>query len=99
MDFGLLNTTTEGIFPYTINEITEEEYKLALQEIAVINLKKSGGKSSSDYDEIAEYAKYDCEEIKKEFELMDPDIIICGFTFYVLKDIVFKNEIEEVGAA
>lgn len=95
--FGLLNTTTEGIFPYTINEITEEEYKLALQEIAVINLKKSGGKSSSNYDEIAEYAKYDCEEIKKEFELIDPDIVICGFTFNVLRNIVFKNEIEEVG--
>ena len=92
--YGILNTTCEKICPYSVNEISEEEYKQVLQEIAVINLKKSGGKSSSDYAEIAAYAKHDCEEIKKEFELIDADVIICGFTLDALNKMVFKNEIK-----
>ena len=61
-------------------------YKECFSQIAVLNLKKSGGNSESVYEEIASYAEADREEIIKEFELIDADIIVCGYTFGILMD-------------
>ena len=52
-----------------------------LRRIAVMNLKKSGGQSKSDYGEISAYANADAQEIIREIELIDPDIVVCGATF------------------
>ena len=52
-----------------------------IQNIAVINIKKSEGVSESDYQDILSYAYDDCVLIRKEIELVDPDIIICGATY------------------
>ena len=64
--------------------------------IAVVNLKKSGGKSSSDYGEIEAYALADKEEIKKQLRLIAPDTILCGSTFRALNH-VFDNKIRPEG--
>ncbi len=85
--FGIQNTTITTLQPYMDN--IGEAHSESLDQIAVMNLKKSGGESTSDYDDIRKYAEYDKHELKKEFELIDPDIIICGSTFKTLGECVF----------
>ena len=56
----------------------------ALSKIAVINIKKSDGASSSDlYGDIVNYLTDDKELLQKQIELIHPDILICGRTFDV----------------
>ncbi len=88
--YGIRNTTSSKIQRYE-PVLSEYEYNTAIDQIAVINLKKSNGKSQSDYNEIIKYADYDREEIKKEFRLIDADIIICGSTFKILYETVFEQ--------
>lgn len=90
--YGIQNTNESKIQRYK-PALSEEDFRGAVDQIAVLNLKKSNGKSHSDADEIAEYAAYDREEIKKELELIDADIIICGYTFHILCDKVFQKNI------
>ena len=56
-----------------------------LKQIAVINVKKSGGKPSSDMDSIYAYAAFDKSQFIEQPELCDPTIIICGYTAYALE--------------
>ncbi|GFI57458.1 hypothetical protein IMSAG025_00898 [Muribaculaceae bacterium] len=67
--YGIQNTTESGIAKYSPG-IYEHHTEL-FNHIAVVNLKKSGGKSSSDYGEIEAYALADKEEIKKQLRLID----------------------------
>ena len=89
--YGILNTTRESIPRYSPENISfnksENEPNEWLRQIAVVNIKKSGGRSSSDYGEIHAYAKHDKEEIIREIELLDPDIIVCGGTAAALNEI------------
>ena len=64
--YGIQNTSENSIQRYIPN-LTDTMHAECLDQIAVINLKKSGGTSSSDYGEIDAYAKLDREELKKEF--------------------------------
>lgn len=81
--YGIFNTTTDKIPPYdeACNHMD------ILKSIAVLNIKKSAGKESSNGDEIREYALFDREEIKEEIRLINPDIIVCGGTFSVFDEI------------
>lgn len=80
--YGIQNTTEERIAKYSM-DIYEAHTEL-FNHIAVVNLKKSDGKSSSDYGEIEAYALADKEEIKKQLRIIAPDIILCGSTFGAL---------------
>lgn len=89
---GMLSTTKTSL-PEFIKDDTEtsrynNEY---LKKTAVINIKKSGGKSSSDYDEIGSYALFDKDRLKKQLELCDPTIIVCGYTSSYLETILDKE--------
>lgn len=86
--YGIQNTSTDHMERY-VPELSPETHGECLEQIAVLNLKKSGGESGSDYDEINAYAKYDCEEIKREFSLINADIVVCGATFGTLLETVF----------
>ncbi len=90
--YGIQNTDESKIQRYK-SVLSEDEFRTSIDQIAVLNLKKSGGKSQSDSTEIAEYAAFDCNEIKKELELIDADIIICGYTFQILCENVFQKTI------
>ncbi len=65
----------------------DEEFKadsglnLAFHSCAVINLKKSSGKSSSDVDDLAKYVEGDWELLWAQIESINPDLIICGATY------------------
>lgn len=55
-----------------------------LSKIAVVNIKKSEGLPQSDLNgDIAKYISDDKELLKKQIELICPDILVCGRTFDV----------------
>lgn len=63
-----------------------------IQEIALVNIKKSNGVSLSNDADILEYAHLDCDLIRKELDIIDPDIIICGATYdYCIKENIFDD--------
>ena len=72
--YGIQNTTESKTAKYS-PDIYEHHTEL-FNHIAVVNLKKSGGKSSSDYGEIEAYALADKEEIKKQLRLIVQIIIL-----------------------
>ena len=51
-----------------------------LNQIAVMNIKKSSGEKTSNEENLNLYAEYDAEEIYNQLVLCDPNIIICGYT-------------------
>lgn len=84
--YGINNSSAVEIAPYqALSEKVANEY---LRRVAVMNIKKSGGEHSSIYEEISAYASADSEEIIREIELIDPDIIICGSTFSDINNIL-----------
>ena len=91
---GIQNTDSLIIQRYK-PELSENEHNDALEQIAVMNLKKSHGSSRSYYDDIRGYALYDRNELQKEFELIDADVIICGNVFGILCEVLFGNRIRE----
>lgn len=60
---------------------------------AVINVKKSDGKTQSDRDNLQDYIENDSKYLKKQIELISPEIIICGNVPNLLKSI-WNNPIE-----
>lgn len=66
--YEIQNTNTDRIAKYS-PDIYEHNTEL-FNSIAVVNLKNSGGKPSSNYGEIEAYALADKEEIKKQLEII-----------------------------
>lgn len=89
--YGIQNTDAKVIARY-VPRIDGKLRNECFEQIAVLNLKKSNGVSQSVTEEIAAYAKSDREEIIRELQLIDPDIVICGSTFKILYSAVFGNE-------
>jgi hypothetical protein len=83
--YGIQNTDERSIAKYS-PDIFKDHPDLFYQ-IAVVNLKKSGGKSHSVSEEIAAYALADQAEIRKQLALIGLDIIVCGATFGPLNQI------------
>ncbi len=76
--YGIIETTSSEIAPY--KKLDESQANFYLKQIAVMNIKKSGGKSNSEDKDLMQYAEMDAYEILKEIELINPDIIICCYT-------------------
>ena len=63
-----------------------------LDDIAILDVKKwNENKSRSSWVGINKYAKSDHEFIEKQIELINPDVIVCGGTFYSLKNYIYKD--------
>lgn len=95
--YGILNTDINKIATFPEDkDFTQNVANGYLRRIAVLNLKKSNGKSESKDDEIAAYGINDKDFIKKEIELIDPDVIICGgsVTINTLDEIYDKSIIK-----
>lgn len=56
-----------------------------IRSLAVVNIKKSDGQKRSDFDLIQRFATEDAAEIRRELELVNPNIIICGENFKFLR--------------
>ena len=57
-------------------------------------MKKSNGGNSSDYEDLKKYAEEDKEELKKELQIIEPDIIVCGNNRSLLK-IVLGDQLQD----
>ena len=89
---GLLETTADHIAPYTADDLAASRFNNQyLQRIAVINIKKSDGNKTSDMDLIRAYAAFDNDKLRKQLELCDPTIIICGYTASALDQITGRK--------
>ena len=66
--------------PYAKKPILKQKDDL-IRAISIVNVKKSDGQLVPDYDIIKKFAQEDATEIRKEIELINPDIILCCNTF------------------
>lgn len=71
---------------------SKEKRREGLLSSAGVNIKKSDGRGTSDLKDIAGYAERDGDLIRREIKLLDPDIVICGNTWDVIKNNVWNHE-------
>lgn len=63
-----------------IDSINEAQRKEALHQIAVVNVKKVSGGHTSVKEQISNAAENNSEMLRKQINMYEPDIIICGGT-------------------
>ena len=83
--WGIRNTTIDAVAPY--RELTQAEKSEAIQSIALVNIKKIYGKPTSDESELDAYAASNQKLLRREIEILQPNIIVCGYTGRYLKAI------------
>ncbi|MGA2226091.1 MAG: hypothetical protein ABSH41_16770 [Syntrophobacteraceae bacterium] len=76
--YGILTATPHQLPPFPSDDVAYNAAKEALLSTAAINIKKSGGKSSSDWDDLVSYVNEDGEFIRQQVELINPQIAVCG---------------------
>lgn len=81
---GLLHTTAGEIAPYSRAGDRANEL---LRRIAVVNVKKVEGHSTSDGEDLARFVRADRDLLRRQIELAKPKIIVCGNTFDYLQTI------------
>ena len=74
--YGIRNTTATTI-PQKPH-LSYEEKTALIKSIAIVNVKKSNGTKNSNYSDLINYAKSDKVYLKKELDILSPDVIICG---------------------
>ena len=95
---GLMLTTEDCLYPYADEAADHVFGNPYLRQAAVVNVKKSGGEKVSDYKEIQRYAEYDRRELRREIELIDPTVIVCGYTISAL-NIIMETPVKEYANA
>jgi hypothetical protein len=83
-NYGILNNFEKWDDMDWLNK--DENVFNSLKYCALINLKKVPGKTRSNYYEIQEHYNRSKEIIKKQLSLINPEIIICGGTFKLIKE-------------
>lgn len=83
--YGLLNTDETCVAPFC--DINWDMRNAMLRKIAVVNVKKVNGASTSENEDLEQYVKNNEDALRKEIVHVKPKIIICGGTFNFLKDI------------
>jgi len=67
---------------------SQPEYDAAREELldaAVVNVKKSGGISTSDPEDLGRYVERDGDLIKKQVDICRPHVVVCGNTWAVVR--------------
>ena len=82
---GIEHTTADRIEPF--RDFSDEENRNALSHLAVVNVKKINGTSTSNNDDLQKYVEENKEILRREIESVQPKIIVCGNTFHYLKTI------------
>ena len=80
-------------------KVDKDRVRSVLNEVAIINLKKSWGASSTDFNQLHAYAvSEDIQAIlREEMDLVDPQIILCGsFDVFQIAREVFCNNSDPV---
>lgn len=76
-----------GERPYDEDKIKMKSHE-AVRQTAVVNVKKSNGLAESTEEDLWQYVKDDKDLLKKELEIVNPDIIVCGYTFGMLSEVL-----------
>jgi hypothetical protein len=85
----LLQKTTKDYIPLFPDSDSEfNECKDYLLSSAVINIRKSDGETSSNFETLKKYTEKDKKFLIQQIELINPDIILCGYTFNHLKELL-----------
>lgn len=79
------------------NETEYKECREYLLSSAVVEIKKSDGEKTSSYEDLEEYIKKDKELLREQIDLINPQIIICGYTFGHFKKLWSGKDIEPFG--
>ncbi len=84
--YGILHTTKTAIpeFPDT-KDFDKAKKHCLLKRISAINIKKVDGQETSNWYDLKDYAISDKLLLKKQIERIDPDIVVCGSTFDLLR--------------
>jgi len=87
--YGILN----DFIPYDNIWIKNDDSRAlqAIQSIAFMNVKKSGGIGSSKEKDINKYIERDIEFIHKQIKIIDPEIIIIGMSWASTVDLLFPD--------
>lgn len=91
---GLLNTSLNSICSFEEIEKKQSFGNEFLKHIAAMNIKKSGGKKESEDKDLAAYAQHDKEELYEQLQIIDPTVIVCGYTMDFL-NIVMPEPVKE----
>ena len=85
--FGLLND-----FP-CYDKVWEKEGAAheALKRVAFMNVKKSGGSGKSDFNTILNHIQNNIKFIRREIEIIEPEVIITGLSWQGLRDELFPG--------
>lgn len=86
--YAMLNTTKEKPAEYTELDCFTDKKNEYLQKMAVVNIKKSNGFSITIPKNLNFYVVKDRKKIKKQIELINPTIIVCGNTLSRFKKIL-----------
>lgn len=74
--YGISRTTGSCIPPKP--RLNPAEKSALLQRISVVNVKKSNGSARSDYKELLRCTVADQVFLRRELDILKPDVIICG---------------------
>ncbi|MEO3947886.1 hypothetical protein [Gorillibacterium sp. CAU 1737] len=77
-----------GFPPYNTGVTQPACIKEGLENLALINLKKTGGQNVSNMDEIRTHAFANKALLLQELEIIAPDLVICGGTFDVICEVL-----------
>ena len=85
--FGLLNN-----FPQFDDIWAKKDTALnAIQHIALMNIKKSGGGGNSKYNRMIEHVNMNFDFLHRQISIISPDIIIMGTSWNELRNGLFPN--------
>ena len=90
--YGIQRVSAEYLPSNPVPEEAWDEVKEALLASAVVNVKKSGGKSSSDVADLRKYVQLDGDLIKQQVECYTPHVIVCCRTWSLVKSLWGKFE-------
>lgn len=82
--------------PLPSDDASYNAAKNALLASSIVNIKKSSGRSSSDNEDLKSYANKDKEYIRKQIELINPQIVICGYTWEFVNDFWKSRKISDL---
>lgn len=82
---GLNNTSKENV-PSFESCSKQDDLLLCIEKCAVINVKKSNGVYPSVDKDLLGYINDDNDLLKRQIACIKPTMIVCGYTFHLLKD-------------
>ena len=81
----------EELKNYVATGNPESERLKALRSIAIVNVKKIPGGSSSSKNEIVYHANKYADNIREEIAILNPDIVMLCANWYAVRDTIFKD--------